>query len=190
MKTMKEAIAQAIKDGATEVTNAIVKHCYIKEHAEWTSASLKLNKVVKQNIADADDNYSIQDGNTVFVATGSIGACLNEMPELVLFKRMIMANPEVLETILSYSKINVLQYVVPKDVTHINPFNEKETDTKDHEWIASYITSIELGEEGAEFVNELRAEHRKMLRAKLLASVTTNAMRGKSIFAESNDTEA
>ena len=177
MKEMKQVIAKLVKNGATKTTGLVVKSITTKQHDSWTRVVLKVNKDVKQNVI-VDDNYEIGTGRTIFVSSFALGALLGDMPECAMFKSKIVANPEIMETLLSYAKIDIIQEVVEGGTEYVNPFSEKEEPrVLDNTTVISHVIKVELGDEGQELVDYFRKENRKMLFAKLMAggsNTTTN----------------
>lgn len=187
MKDFKAVIAELVKNGAVKVNDLVVKSVTVKEKDTWAQVILKVNKDVKQNV-ETDDGYTYGTGRTVFVSSYSIGALLGDMPNVALFKKMIMATPEALETILSYAKISIVQEEVAEGTEYVNPFSsDDEPRTIAHDTIISHVISIELGTEGEDFIDMLRAEHRKAMIAKIMAGKTIDALRGRSKFTESKE---
>lgn len=170
MKDSKQVIAELVKNGATKTTGLVVKSVTTKEHDSWTRVVLKVNKDVKQNVL-VDDAYEIGTGRTVFASSFALGAILGDMPECALFKSKIVANPEIMETLLSYAKIDILQEVVEAGTEYVNPFSEKEEPrVLPNTTVISHVIKVELGDEGQELVEYFRKENRKMLFAKLMGS--------------------
>lgn len=192
MKELKQVIAELVKNGAEKVNDIIVKSVTVKEKEEWAQVILKVNKDVKMNVQDADSGeYTRGTGRTIFVSSFSIGAILGDMPQVALFKRMIMTTPEALETILSFAKISILQEEVPEGTEYVNPFSTTgHASVIQHDTIISHIVSIELGAEGEDFIDMLRAEHRKAMIAKIMAGKKVDALRGRKPFSDTNEEEA
>lgn len=191
MKEMKQVIAELVKNGAERVNDIIVKSVTVKEKDEWAQVILKVNKDVKMNVQNEDGTYSRGTGRTIFVSSFSVGAILGDMPEVALFKRMVMSTPEALETILSFAKISILQEEVAEGTEYVNPFSSTgHTSIIQHDTIISHIVSIELGAEGEDFIEMLRAEHRKAMIAKIMAGKKVDALRGHNRFVESTEEEA
>lgn len=189
MKDSKQVIAELVKNGATKTTGLVVKSVTAKQHDSWTRVVLKVNKDVKQNVL-VDDAYKIGTGRTVFASSFALGALLGDMPECALFKSKIMANPEILETLLSYAKIDILQEVVEAGTEYVNPFSDKEEPrVLPNTTVISHVIKVELGDEGQELVDFFRKENRKALFAKLMAGDKVDS-RGRNRFTEPKEEEA
>lgn len=188
MKETKAVVAELVKNGAVRVNDIIVKSATVKELDEWARVVLKVNKDVKQNVQNEDETYSIGTGRTIFVSSFSIGAILGEMEKVALFKRMIMDSPCVLESILSFAKISIVQEEVAAGTEYVNPFSDTgHTSVIQHDTVISHVISIELGEEGEALIDMLRAEHRKNTIAMLLAKGKNDALRGRNKFSNDNE---
>lgn len=191
MKDSKQVIAELVKNGAERVNDIIVKSVTVKEKEEWAQVILKVNKDVLMNVQNEDGDYTLGSGRTIFCSSFSIGAILGDMPEVALFKRMIMSTPEALETILSFAKISVLQEKVAEGTEYVNPFSSTgHTSVIQHDTVISHVIDIKLGAEGEDFIDMLRAEHRKAMIAKIMAGMKVDALRGRNRFVESNEEEA
>ena len=192
MKDSKQVIAELVKNGAERINDIIVKSVTVKEKEEWAQVILKVNKDVLMNVQDEDSgDYTLGTGRTVFCSSFSIGAILGDMPEVALFKKMIMSTPEALETILSFAKISILQEKVAEGTEYVNPFSSTgHTSVIQHDTVISHIIDIKLGAEGEDFIDMLRVEHRKAMIAKIMAGKKVDALRGRNRFAESNEEEA
>lgn len=190
MKETKQVIAELVKNGAVKTTGLVVKSVNTKQHDSWTRVVLKVNKDVKQNVLGDDEAYEIGTGRTVFVSAFAIGAILGDMPECALFKQKIVANPDIMETLLSFAKIDILQEVVEAGSEYVNPFSEKEEPRVfANTTVVSHVIKVELGDEGQELVDFFRKENRKALFAKLMAGDKVDA-RGRNRFVESTEEEA
>lgn len=188
MKDSKQVIAELVKNGAEIVNDIIVKSVTVKEKEEWAQVILKVNKDVLMNVLNEDGEYTLGSGRTIFCSSFSIGAILGDMPEVALFKRMIMSTPEALETILSFAKISVLQEKVAEGTEYVNPFSSTgHTSVIQHDTVISHIIDIKLGVEGEDFIDMLRVEHRKAMIAKIMADKKVDALRGRNHFVESEE---
>ena len=188
MKEAKQVIAELVKNGAVKTTGLVVKSATTKEYDSWTRVVLKVNKDVKQNVLGDDDAYEIGVGRTVFVSAFALGAVLGDMPECALFKQKIVANPDSMETLLSFAKIDILQEVVEAGSEYVNPFSEKEEPRVfANTTVVSHVIKVELGDEGQELVDFFRKENRKALFAKLMAGGSNTSSKR---FKEPNEEEA
>ena len=169
MKELNEIFAELIKQGATEVKNLVVKNLYVTNKGEYSLLTFKVNKDIK-GVDNSDDEYKLVDNSrTLFCYDHDVMRVINEMPQLALFKRMIQTEPSVLETVLAFAKIDVVQVVIPANTEFISPFSGKENAIRDYDSVRTYIKSIELGEEGESFVAGLRKEYQKLMIQRLMS---------------------
>ena len=177
MMELKDQFAELIKNGATEISNVVVKSVYVTNKGDYSLVTMRVNKDVK-GIDNTDDEYKLVDNSrTVFVYDHDIMRIISEMPELALFKRMFANEPSVLETVLAFAKIDVVQIVIKANEEFVSPFSGRANDVRDYDSVRTYIKSITLGEEGESFVAGLRKEYQKLMIQRLMTSGITNGSR-------------
>lgn len=185
MMELKEQFAELIKNGATEISNVVVKSVYVTNKGDYSLITMRVNKDVK-GIDNADDKYQLVDNSrTIFVYDHDIMRIINEMPELALFKRMFANEPSVLETVLSFAKIDIMQVVIPANEEFVSPFSGRVNEVRDYDSVRTYIKTISLGEEGESFIAGLRREYQKLMIQRLMTSGITNSSRNH--FADDED---
>ena len=185
MKELNEIFAELIKQGAVEVKNLVVKNLYVTSKGDYSLVTLRVNKDVT-SVVNEDDEYKLVDnGRTIFCYDHDIMRVVNEMPELALFKRMLVAEPSVLETILSFAKIDIVQYVIKANETFVSPFSNREHDVRNYDSVRTYIKSITLGEEGDAFVAGLRREYQKLMIQRVMSGALVGNRHNR--FADDED---
>lgn len=174
MMELKEQFAELVKNGAKEIKDITVKTVYVSNKGDYSLLTLRVNKDVT-GVELNDDTYSIVDNSrTLFCYDHDVMRVVNEMPELALFKRMLANEPSVLETVLSFAKIDIVQVVIPANGEYISPFSGRSNEIRDYDSVRTYIKSITLGEEGESFIAGLRKEYQKLMIQRLMTSGITN----------------
>lgn len=170
MAELKDQFAELIKNGGVETKSLIVKNLYVTPKGDYSLVTIKVNKDVK-GVENNDDSYElVENSRTLFCYDHDILRVINEMPELALFKRMFANEPSVLETVLAFAKIDIVQIVIGANEEFVSPFSGRTHELRDHDSVRTYIKSITLGEEGEEFVAGLKKEYQKMMIKKLMKS--------------------
>lgn len=185
MAELKDQFAELIKNGAKEIKDVTVKTVYVSNKGDYSLLTLRVNKDVT-GVEVNDDTYSIVDNSrTVFCYDHDVMRIINEMPELALFKRMFANEPSVLETVLSFAKIDVVQVVIPANEEFVSPFSGRANEVRDYDSVRTYIKTISLGEEGESFIAGLRREYQKLMIQRLMTSGITSGNRNR--FADDED---
>ena len=185
MKELNEIFAELIKQGAVEVKNLVVKNLYVTPKGEYSLLTIKVNKDVK-GVYNSYDEYKLVDNSrTLFCYDHDVMRVVNEMPELALFKRMFANEPSVLETVLSFAKIDIVQVVIPATEEYVSLFSGRSNEIRDYDSVRTYIKSITLGEEGESFIAGLRKEYQKLMIQRLITSGVTNSSRNR--FADDDE---
>lgn len=174
MAELKDQFAELIKNGATEISNIVVKSVYVTNKGDYSLVTMRVNKDVK-GIDNTDDEYKlVDDSRTIFVYDHDIMRIVAEMPELALFKRMFANEPSVLETVLAFAKIDIVQIVINANEEFVSPFSGRANELRDYDSVRTYIKSITLGEEGESFIAGLRKEYQKLMIQRLMTSGITS----------------
>lgn len=179
MKELNEIFAELVKQGAVEVKNLVVKNVYVTNKGDYSLVTLKVNKDVTGNINEDDEYKLVDNSRTIFCYDHDIMRVVNEMPGLALFKRMFVAEPSVLESALSFAKVDIVQYVIKANEPFVSPFSGREHDVRDYDTVRTYIKSITLGEEGEEFVSGLRKEYQKMMIQRVMSGALVGNRRNR-----------
>lgn len=185
MKELNEIFTELVKQGAVEVKNLVVKNLYVTNKGDYSLVTLRVNKDVK-GVSNDNDEYNLVDNSrTLFCYDHDVMRIISEMPELALFKRMFANEPSVLETVLAFAKIDVVQVVIPANEEFVSPFSGRANELRDYDSVRTYIKSITLGEEGESFVAGLRKEYQKLMIQRLMTSGITSGNRNR--FADDED---
>lgn len=156
MKNVNEVIRDLLKSGAKRIDGAVIKTVSVSRQENYDRIGLTLAKPVKGYIADEEGNYSEGETRTIFVSSFSLGAILADNEDTAFAKRKLMEKPQLLELVLSYAKIDVLQESVSSNTEYINPFSSStEGRTIDHDTIINHVVSIELGKRGMKAIEKM-----------------------------------
>lgn len=156
MKNVNEVIRDLLKNGATRIDNAVVKSVNVVRKENYDRVSLGLAKPVKGFVADSDGNYTEGETRVIFVSSYSLGAILSDNEDVAFAKRILMQKPQLLELVLSYAKVDILQEKVNANEEYTNPFATNPTPTMfDHDAYINHVVNIELGKRGMRAINKL-----------------------------------
>lgn len=155
MKNVQEVIRDLLKSGAKRVDNVVVKSVNVARKENYDRLSLSLAKPVRGFVQE-DGTYTEGETRVIFVSTFSIGAILGDNEDTAFAKRKLLARPKLLELVLSYSKIDIIQEEVKANEEYRNPFaTDPEPWIPDHDTVINHIISIELGRRGLRQLEKL-----------------------------------
>lgn len=155
MKNVQEVIRDLLKSGAKRVDNVVVKSVNVARKENYDRLSLSLAKPVRGFVQE-DGTYTEGETRVIFVSTFSVGAILGDNEDTAFAKRKLLARPKLLELVLSYSKIDIIQEEVKANEEYRNPFaTDPEPWIPDHDTVINHIISIELGRRGLRQLEKL-----------------------------------
>jgi hypothetical protein len=165
----KEAIKSLANQGFT-LKSLTVKSVSLSKKDTWTSAAISVAEDVTMYRFDEYGDVTLSNkGHVIFTSMFALIAALKEIPEVNLLGKKLEDEEEVLSLLLTGATIKVYQKVVLAGEPFVNPFKEIDAEfINDHDWVCSMVTSVELGDLGAELLNEFIVEQRKALVEHLL----------------------
>lgn len=165
----KEAIKSLVEQGFT-CKSLTVKSVSLTKKDTWTSAAISVVEDVCMYRFDEYGDASLTNkGHVVFTSMFALIAALKEIPEVNLIGKRLEDEEEVLSLLLTGATIKVYQKVVLAGEEFVNPFKEVDAEfINDHDWVCSMVIAVELGDLGAELLNEFIVEQRKALVEHLL----------------------
>lgn len=159
MKEISDVIRDVKKEGGKVINNVVVKNINCKNMNTYHRVALTVNKDIPH--FDADENGAPVESVTrvIFASSFSIGAVLSEGQDTAFIKNYVLANPELLEIIMSYATVDLLLEKVEEGETYVNPFsnNGNEREVANTQWYV-HVTSIEFSDFGLESLKEIRSE--------------------------------
>lgn len=156
MQNVTEVVRTLLKNGAKRIDNAVVKTVGVNRQENYDRVALTLAKPVKGYIADEEGNYSEGETRTIFVSSFSLGAILSDNEDTAFAKRKLMQKPQLLELVLSYAKIDVLQEKVEANTDYINPFSSSTNGRMiEHDTYINHVVGIELGKRGLKAIDKM-----------------------------------
>lgn len=156
MQNVTEVVRTLLKNGAKRIDNAVVKTVGVNRQENYDRVALTLTKPVKGYIADEEGNYSEGETRTIFVSSFSLGAILSDNEDTAFAKRKLMQKPQLLELVLSYAKIDVLQEKVEANTDYINPFSSSTNGRMiEHDTYINHVVGIELGKRGLKAIDKM-----------------------------------
>lgn len=158
MQNVQEVVRTLLKNGAKRIDNAVVKTVSINRQENYDRVALTLAKPVTGYTLNKEtgEYEKSDDVRTIFVSSFSIGAILADNEDSAFAKRFLMEKPQMLELVLSYAKVDILQESVEANTDYVNPFSSStEGRMIDHDTIINHIVAIELGKRGLRFLAKL-----------------------------------
>lgn len=156
MQNVTEVVRTLLKNGAKRIDNAVIKTVSVNRQENYDRVALTLAKPVKGYIADEEGNYSEGETRTIFVSSFSLGAILSDNEDTAFAKRKLMQKPQLLELVLSYAKIDVLQEKIEANTDYINPFSSSTTGRMiEHDTYINHVVGIELGKRGLKAIDKM-----------------------------------
>lgn len=157
MKDVNEVVRTLIKNGAKQINGAVIKTVSVNRKESYDSVCLTLTKPIKGYVRDGDSDAFVEgETKVIFASSFSLGAILANSEDTAFAKKKLLAKPKLLELVLSYAKIDILQEKVNANTDYINPFSENEEGrTIDHDTYINHIISIELGKRGKLAIEKL-----------------------------------
>ena len=158
MQNVQEVVRTLLKNGAKQINGAVVKTVSVNRQENYDRVALTLAKPVTGYILNENSGEyeKSDDVRTIFVSSFSIGAILADNEDSAFAKRFLMEKPQMLELVLSYAKVDILQESVEANTDYVNPFSSAtEGRTIDHDTIINHIVAIELGKRGIRFLAKL-----------------------------------
>ena len=156
MKDVNEVVRTLLKNGAKRIDNAVIKTVSVSRQENYDRVGLTLAKPVRGYVANADGNYSEGETRVIFVSSYSLGSILADNEDTAFAKRKLMEKPQLLELVLSYAKVDIVQESVEANTEYINPFSNSDTGrTIDHDTIINHVVSIELGKRGLRILDKM-----------------------------------
>lgn len=156
MQNVTEVVRTLLKNGAKRIDNAVVKTVSVNRQENYDRVALTLAKPVKGYIADEEGNYSEGETRTIFVSSFSLGAILADNEDTAFAKRKLMQKPQLLELVLSYAKIDVLQEKIEANTDYINPFSSSTNGRMiEHDAYINHVVGIELGKRGLKAIDKM-----------------------------------
>lgn len=164
MKEIKDVIRDVKKQGGQEILNVVVKNINVTEMRNYDRVTLTVNKDIPRFITD-DNGASVEStSRTVFASSYSLGAVLSENESTAFVKNYILDNPELLTLLMSYADVDLLLERVHENDEYINPFsNATEGNIINNDQWFVHVTRIDFGEQGMEFLAEMKKELMSMM---------------------------
>lgn len=165
----KEAIKELVNAGFA-CKCVTIKNTSLTQHDTWSSVSMSVVEDVLQNRPNAYGEYAITNrGKVLFSSSIAVLAILKEIPEIAMIANKLEDESDTINLLLCGASAKVYQKVIAEGEVHRNPFSEDAEDVAlDHEWVATYITEITLGDLGNELISEFLEDFKKQQIAKLL----------------------
>ena len=158
MQNVQEVVRTLLKNGAKRIDNAVVKTVSVNRQENYDRVALTLAKPVTGYILNENtgEYEKSDDVRTIFVSSFSIGAILADNEDSAFAKRFLMQKSQMLELVLSYAKVDILQESVEANTDYVNPFSSStEGKPIEHDTIINHIISIELGKRGLRLLTKL-----------------------------------
>jgi len=155
MQNVQEVVRTLLKNGAKRIDNIVVKGVTVARKENYDRLSLSLAKPVRGFVQE-DGTYTEGETRVIFVSTFSVGAILGDNEDTAFAKRKLLARPKLLELVLSYAKIDIIQEEVKANEEYKNPFaTDPEPWIPDHDTIINHVINIELGRRGLRQLDKL-----------------------------------
>lgn len=150
MKTVKEVVAEMMKNGAKEIKNVTIKNVTVTVLDSYTRLGLTLDKEVPGFRQNEEGEYVEGTTRVVFASAYSIGALLKDNDDAAFAANHLMKHPDALGMIMSRAKIDIVQQRVNAGEEYRNPFASEETEAVvfDHDTIVNHIVSLDLSDFG------------------------------------------
>lgn len=156
MANVQEVVRTLLKDGAKRIDNVVVKTVSVDRQEKYDRVALTLAKPVRSYVETETGEYEEGETRVIFVSSFSLGAILSDNEDTAFAKRKLMQKPQLLELVLSYAKIDVLQEKVEANTYYINPFSSSTNGrTIEHDTYVSHVVGIELGKRGLKAIDKM-----------------------------------
>ena len=154
MQNVQEVVRTLLKNGAKRVDNAVIKTVSVSHQANYDRVALTLAQPVKAYVEGENGEYEEGETRVIFVSSFSLGAILADNDDTAFAKKKLMQKPQLLELILSYAKIDIIQEHIDANTEYVNPFASNPTPrTIDHDTYINHIVNIELGKRGLKAID-------------------------------------
>lgn len=156
MANVQEVVRTLLKNGAKRIDNAVVKTVGVNRQEKYDRVALTLAKPVRGYIENKTGEYEEGETRVIFVSSFSLGAILSDNEDTAFAKRKLMRKPQLLELVLSYAKIDILQEKVEANTYYTNPFsNSTNGGTIEHDTYINHVVDIELGKRGLKAIDKM-----------------------------------
>lgn len=156
MQNVQEVVRTLLKNGAKRIDNAVVKTVSINRQENYDRVALTLAKPVRGYVENESGEYEEGETRVIFVSSFSLGAILSDNEDTAFAKRKLMQKPQLLELVLSYAKIDVLQEKVEANTDYTNPFSSSTNSrTIGHDTYINHVVGIELGKRGLKAIDKM-----------------------------------
>ena len=156
MQNVQEVVRTLLKNGAKRIDNAVVKTVSVNRQENYDRVALTLAKPVRAYVQTEAGDYEEGETRVIFVSSFSLGAILADNEDTAFAKRKLMQKPQLLELVLSYAKIDVLQEKVEANTDYINPFSSSTTGKLiEHDTYINHVVCIELGKRGLKAIDKM-----------------------------------
>ena len=156
MQNVQEVVRTLLKNGATRIDNAVVRTVEVNRQEKYDRVALTLAKPVRSYVETETGEYEEGETRVIFVSSFSLGAILSDNEDTAFAKRKLMQKPQLLELVLSYAKIDVLQEKVEANTDYINPFSSSTNGRRiEHDTYINHVVGIELGNRGLKAIDEM-----------------------------------
>ena len=156
MQNVQEVVRTLLKNGAKRIDNAVVKTVGVNRQEKYDRVALTLAKPVRSYVETETGEYEEGETRVIFVSSFSLGAILSDNEDTAFAKRKLMQKPQLLELVLSYAKIDVLQEKVEANTDYINPFSSSTNGSMiEHDTYINHVVDIELGKRGLKAIDKM-----------------------------------
>ena len=156
MQNVQEVVRTLLKNGAKRIDNAVVKTVGVNRQEKYDRVALTLAKPVRSYVETETGEYEEGETRVIFVSSFSLGAILSDNEDTAFAKRKLMQKPQLLELVLSYAKIDVLQEKVEANTDYINPFSSSTNGRMiEHDTYINHVVGIELGKRGLKAIDKM-----------------------------------
>ena len=156
MQNVQEVVRTLLKNGAKRIDNAVVKTVGVNRQEKYDRVALTLAKPVRSYVETETGEYEEGETRVIFVSSFSLGAILSDNEDTAFAKRKLMQKPQLLELVLSYAKIDVLQEKVEANTDYINPFSSSTNSRMiEHDTYINHVVGIELGKRGLKAIDKM-----------------------------------
>ena len=156
MQNVQEVVRTLLKNGAKRIDDAVVKTVSVNRQEKYDRVALTLAKPVRGYVEAETGEYEEGETRVIFVSSFSLGAILSDNEDTAFAKRKLMQKPQLLELVLSYAKIDVLQEKVEANTDYINPFSRSTNGRMiEHDTYINHVVGIELGKRGLKAIDKM-----------------------------------